>query len=499
MGVEYMERCSRGCPCVFCGDVGLDIRMHYPASEDVVHWCHKVRAKKGDHVIGRDGREYYCISESKETEEATMGEFSLYKPYLTDEEWKEKQRRINPDWKPGSKAGYKPAKTFRADELYRESARSEGELLPREARLLTARELDERYRAILNALVLEDWHRDTLLKDWKNPVNDVSRLLKDFPIRSLPPTDRERFSESGKKIRYKNPTRKSLVTHLYDRFGGALAGTPGLYERDGEIWASKPQRERWTIAAQKGGILFPCYDKDGLIYRLRLKIDNPDLVIKQGKDDPFEGGYGYFSWQLDSLGNQKCFFVPDEGGWKARREVDESLARGKSRGKYVNFSSFHEQLVDGKVQNSMLGGSQSGSPYGLYRLDDCPLDDLAILTEGEKKAMVSCAICGCAAVSIPGVSSFNVIFKSEEDGKSLFEKLREDGVETFVLCYDADKDSNESVLKAEQKFAEALKARGANVMIGSWSSKYDKGLDDLLILGVRPTLREYVGSEESES
>lgn len=486
----YMERCSRGNPCVFCGDVGLDIRMHYPASEDVVHWCHKVRANKGDHVIGRDGIEYLCVAASKETGEATMGEFSLYKEFLSEEAWKEKQRRLNPEWQEaGFRAGKKPAKMFQAKDIVKVS-RQQGQLLPREAKPLEARELDARYRALLDSLVLEEWHRQTLLKDWKSSVNDVSYLLDRYPIRSLPPTDRERFSEEGKKTTFKNPTRKFIMGDLYDRFQGVLAGTPGLYERDGEVWLTKPERERWTIASTKGGILFPCYDKDGNIYRLRLKVDKPDLVIKESAgDEPFEGSYGYFSWQPKD-GNMHCYFVPDGAKWQDRKEVDESMARGKARGKYINFSSFHEQLYDGIVQNSMRNGSQSGSPYSLYRLSGAD-ESLVILTEGEKKAMVSSALCRCAAVSIPGVSSFNVIFRQESDGKSLFEKLLDEGAETFVLCYDADKESNESVLKSEQKFAEELKKRGASVMIGSWSNKYDKGLDDLLILGVRPTVRPY--------
>ena len=105
--------------------------------------------------------------------------------------------------------------------------------------------------------------------------------------------------------------------------------------------------------------------------------------------------------------------------------------------------------------------------------------------------MVAAECMGCRAVSIPGVSSFNVIFRKEGDGKSLFEKLEETGAELFVLCYDADKETNDSVLMNERKFAEALREHGAQVYVANWSSKYDKGLDDLLILGVRPIITPF--------
>ena len=493
----YKERCSRGNPCVFCGDVGLDMRVHYPESDEIVHWCHKVRAgKKGDVVVGRDGREYVCITPEKETTYSTMGTFSLYKLKLSLEEWKEKQRRTNPNWTEGGRPAMRPARVFKAEDLYAGSAREEG-LLPGEAEVLSPKELDARYRKLLSMLTLEDWHRNSLLKDWQGGVTDVSRLLDKYPIRSLPPADDVRFSELGRKVKYKNPSRKELMGKLFDAFSGGLAGTPGLYERSGERWDARPVRDRWTIATRNGGIIFPTFDKDGLIYRIRLKIDHPDLYVKEKYGDaPYRGGYGYFTWQMAEDG-LRCYFVRDGSRFEDRVEVPEGDARGKASGKYINFSSFLDREVDGKVVNHYLNGCQSGSPYGLYGTD-MPNKNLVILTEGEKKAMVSSECCGCRAVSIPGVSSFNVIFREEGNGKSLYDALLESGAQTFLLCYDADKDHNADVLKNEGKFAQALYERGAQVMIGSWSSKYDKGLDDLLLLGVRPTCRPYVPQDSEE-
>ena len=406
------------------------------------------------------------------------------------DEWKAKQERVNPNWKSGSRHAGDHAGTYAA----RNAADllpvgGEYEILPGEAKPLSHKELHERYSAMLDKLVLEKWHREALLKDWAGDVNDVSDLLKKYPIRSLPPADVVRFSDRGRVVYYKNPPRKQLMAELYSRFGGKLAGTPGLYERNNDTWRAKPEPERWTIATRQGGILFPTFDKDGYIYRLRLKVDLPDLVIKEGRDAPYRGSYGYFTWQMAQDG-LRCYFVPVGTKFEDRIEVPEKDAYGKARAKYVNFSSLLERDQDGVTINAWKNGSRSGSPYSLYGVD-CVDESLVILTEGEKKAMVASRVCGVRAVSIPGVNNFNVIFQPEEDGESLYERLVATGAVNFLLCYDADKDTNESVQKCEQKFAEALVARNAKVFIGDWSSQYDKGLDDLLLLGLRPMAKPF--------
>ena len=48
--MSALERTSRGAPCIFCGDVGYDMRVHYQEGtvDEVVHYCHKTKATKGD-------------------------------------------------------------------------------------------------------------------------------------------------------------------------------------------------------------------------------------------------------------------------------------------------------------------------------------------------------------------------------------------------------------------------------------------------------------------
>ena len=59
----------------------------------------------------------------------------------------------------------------------------------------------------------------------------------------------------------------------------------------------------------------------------------------------------------------------------------------------------------------------------------------------------------------------------------------------FILCYDADKEENDRVLHAETAFVEELKKNNVIPLIGEWKGKFDKGLDDILIMGLDITVR----------
>ena len=473
----FMERTSRSVPCVFCGDVGYDIRLHYPETEDVVHWCHKTQAEKGD-IISVGGKQYICTATDHRPEGKGMGKFNLFKEYLSKEEWMAKQERINPDWKPSypAGAGNRPRVIPKTVAL---KTPKPGELAEGEVKPLSNKQLDKIHRVLLSMLVLEKKHEADLLNEWKSPLHDVSHLIEDFKIRSLPPPDKSRFKSS---YRYQNPLRKSIISKLYDTFGD-LRGVPGLYMRTGTNWDNKPEKERWTFAFSREGVLYPCYDANGYIYRLRIKDEYPDREIKPGKQEPFKGMYGYFTHYYDFEGFLRCRFVPKD---KSQKSIDVGLSEvyGKPRGKYKTLSSVNTELVYGdRIVNKLFCGCKSGSPYSLYTR---PGDNFTVVfgPEGEKKAMVANAVKHVPGVSIPGVTNFSVIFVPDESGVSLIDYLISKGMKYFVIGYDADKDENEQVAESEQEFAQELKKRGVIPMVAAWRHDFDKGLDDILLKGL---------------
>ena len=482
------ERTSRGAPCIFCGDVGYDMRVHYQdgVEEEVVHYCHKTNAAKGD-IINVGTEQYICIAAGKVL--PVVGSFDLWKKYLSKEEWKSRQKKSNQD-----------CHYSRTSQNVRDLTNSatKQNLIPGEVTTRSAKEQHAFNMYLAQLLTLEDKHKDSFRKEWESSThpNLFQTLLKMYPIRSFPPPDKARYAN---KECFKNPTRKELIHKLHHRFGD-LTGYPFIYVRSGEYWDKQPIEHRYSFSCGEG-VLFPCFDKDGYLYRFRIKNDYPDLKTKEGLHQSFQGRYGRFHHCYDKDGYHCWSFKEQDAtdytyvyGPSSNHTLSLNgkmlpIVGGKPEGKYTNISSVYEKrLSDGKVVNAFLNGCRSGSPYSLYYRDGEPFT-VVIGTEGEKKSMVANYIKKCPLVCVPGVSSFSVVFDKDEEGVSLIDFLKAKGMKYFILCYDADKEDNERVLNAEASFVEALKKHGVIPLIGEWQGKFNKGLDDILLMGLDITVR----------
>lgn len=478
------ERTTRSAPCIFCGDVGYDMRMYYPEDDQVVHWCHKTHASRGD-IISVDGQDYYCKCADKQIE---IGSFDLFVPYLSKEEWRQKRKMLYPGWK---QQNHRSRCTVFPQASAQCQPSQEPELLEGEEHVLSNAELDKIYRAFLSMLTLEEKHKEQLLKEWQGAVHDVSSLLTSWPIRSLPPIDKARFANGET---FKNPTRKSIIAKLLRLFP-TLKGVPGFYMRSGSYWSSRPEEERWTFLPLEG-IIFPCFDKNGMLYRIRIKDDYPAMQIKRNLHEPYNGQYGNFSHSYDKEGRHIWTFHPEAGAKGTPSEPilvygpginriglkAGELPPGKPTGKYKNFSSFRESWNGAHAVNSLEGGSRSGSPYSIYTK---PGDSFAVVigTEGEKKGLVANQLKNMPAVTLPGVWCYEQLFV-KKNGSSVIDFLKEKGMKAFLLCYDADKNENKDVKRAENSFIKKLADAGVDVLIGQWPYKFNKGLDDILLMGL---------------
>lgn len=226
-------------------------------------------------------------------------------------------------------------------------------------------------------------------------------------------------------------SRRKITSYLLQRFD-SLVGVPGFY-RDTD--------NAWTFYG-KSGLLIPSYDINGNIYRLRLRLDHPET----GND-------------------------------------------GKPRNKYKNFSSYYETKDEhGILMNAFTDGCRAGSPLGLYynpKTDD-PL--ICYITEGEKKSILANWILHCPVISIPGVNSFSKLLDKSYNGLNMIDFLKQLNCSHIVIAYDADKYINDCVLKCENQLIELLTKNGFNISIAYWNPGFGKGLDDILAIGVRPTL-----------
>lgn len=274
------------------------------------------------------------------------------------------------------------------------------------------------YNRLLDLLVLEEEDYLYLLSEgW------TDELIKKHKVKSFPVDDYTRFKNQG-CIHSKNPWRVSLGKTLSAEFD-SLCGIPGAYRN---------QKGNWTFAPA-AGILFPLYDENGDIYRLRVRVKN----VKEG-------------------------------------------------GKYRNFSSYRvdkKAEEQGFLMNLFADGCRAGNHLGFYM--NRAVDDmyLAYITEGEKKGILGNSILKNPFISVPGVNSFEKLTEGSQGNRPV-DVLKKMGIQIFVIAFDADKNTNSAVLSYEKKTIEMLKNEGFQIGIAYWDMVQGKGIDDLLANGYRP-------------
>lgn len=283
--------------------------------------------------------------------------------------------------------------------------------------------LDRIYHSFLHLLPLSAKHYRKLKSDgWSDS------LIKRSLIRSI---NFKRSYDESKKYYTDSFERFRITSTLVNEYG-PLDGVPGFYLNDAN---------KWTFVGRQG-MLIPIYDLHGNLYRLRLRLDKP--------------------------------------------EVDEN---GKEKNKYKNFSSFHsEDDGFGVLKNTYNHGCRAGSCIGLYYNPNLDSSDMCYITEGEKKAILTNDYLRYPVISLPGTGTYNKLYDLY-DGINAINFLKSIGCDTTVVAYDADKIYNQQVLRYEQKLVQLLLGEGFSVYIASWNAGFGKGIDDILPLGILPTLK----------
>lgn len=252
----------------------------------------------------------------------------------------------------------------------------------------------------------------------------TEELIKANHIVSFPEEDYVRF-QNRDKIHSRQLWRKTLAEKLVEKYGD-LTGVPGAYINAKGIW---------TFTG-KPGILFPLYDEHGYIYRLRVRLDNP---------------------------------IP-------------------GKGKYRNFSSWYEDeeaATQGFLKNKFAHGCQADNHLGFYI--NSARDDMyiAYITEGEKKGIIGEYLLKAPVISVPGVNSYSKLLVGDIGFRPI-DALARMGIKMFIIAFDADKHTNEKVMKSQWDTVNSLKKEGFAIGLAEWDASLGKGLDDLLVGGCKP-------------
>lgn len=378
-------------PCPICGKPDW-CSIQFVEGGEKLYYCRRVLC--GDNIISSlNGNTYIFIKHAKDGS-------SLYKSeqaYLASKkQWAKNRQEV---------VTSHPSKRTSAETLNREEL-----ITP-----LENEKLNIIYRSFLKKLYLQKNHvRYFLHQGW-----DKSLIVNSM-VRSIP------LSRSNGCT---NITREKVTKALIKEFG-SLKGVPGFYEKESGVWT--------FTGAQ--GIFLPLFDHKRNLYRLRIRLDHP--------------------------------------------EIDQN---GKEKNKYNNFSSYHEIITpDNIIKNSYHNGCRSGSHIGLY--ENPYRDDYTVcyITEGEKKAIFANYVLRHPIISVPGVNSFNKIFETFGTNYNVLDYLSAKGARIFVIAYDSDKYINEAVLFYEQKLVELLISHNFQIALAYWNPGFGKGLDDILAMDVRP-------------
>lgn len=465
---------SRGNPCPICGKP--DMCFYSDRGPDgILRICGRMDMPE---TTGVNGRRYKRIKSSGRSG------INTYASYVDAEEDFIRQESARKKWCEEHGYRFRPKSEALMPEIdrYRDSMeeyaawRRQEETEPLDNGIL-----DVLYREWLSSMILAPAHKDRLMLEWACKPEMAEGIFKSHMIRTMPPEDGQRSMYARYwRGRTGGPSREMLVrniTQAADRIGlPSLQGIPGLYrdEKTGE----------WQICA-RSGIVFPVYDMDGHICRLRIGVDAPSI---RGEYRGREGIFFFHgeTWFFSAEGG-KGTAVWREGGEKLISLNRKGVPPGKPMGKYVNLSSYKEIRDEETktIKNRYCLGTRSGSQVSVYR-PNCPKPGVAWITEGEKKAMVICQLLNVTVICLPGTKTFGKIF---DGGQGVFARLLHEGTANFVIAYDADKEKNEMVKKDESALAMRLLGGGARVFIADWNIQFGKGLDDALLNDVMPILK----------
>ena len=465
-GSGNSQNCSFNNPCPICGKPDWCNIVTFP-NGNTLSYCQRVKGNKGD-VISVGGRIYRC---SKETDSG----FTVWQPYEQYEAYIETLK--------GSKSTGKPQRIIPVTETtnWVNDLPTEGvaETLPPE-------KLDIFYRSFLDLLVLESKHEQKLRSEWDESPGMFEKITTTFPIKTLPQEDRLRFS-SPEKSSLKSLSRKKIMEQLVAKCGEPK-GVPGFYQRKDGAWTFSP------IC----GIIFPVFDTKGRIIRIRINVDYPTV---KGELDGVSGRFNYglvneqVGWFFTADGSKEPHLVWQFGRADNKISLNKKgYPSGKPSAKYMNFSSC--KLIQATDENGNVtakvnrynNGCESGSFCSVYTKEgDDPT--WVYITEGEKKGIVANQYLNVPVVSVPGVNSVSKLFEKEPGCEnSMMDSLREKGCRGVVLVFDADKAVNEAVLHHEQKAVAMFKERNIHIALGEWNPAWGKGLDDVLLTGVKPAI-----------
>ncbi|MCM3441356.1 DUF3854 domain-containing protein (plasmid) [Metabacillus halosaccharovorans] len=333
--------------------------------------------------------------------------------------------------------------------------------------------LDMAFRALLNCLELSGEHYKHLSSPARGLTDEQIRLRE---YRSFP------------KQPWKVAKEMQNILRTSD-----LSGIPGFYLAEGKYG------QFWSISGSEG-ILIPFRNVKNQIVGFQYRIENPPNEVKiqerkQGiqanvikQPNLVQVSYeGEVLWEreLELEKNETVMYDCEIVGWVKLRRGNRffwlsSAKKNKGTGAGAGYHSplpVHVSIPSSKLKNWDVGHTLCASRVWLGEgglKGDISVDLIEKLYYTEELENI-----GTTFLSLPGVNAWRLALPI----------LKEMNVDQVNICFDADAVNNVYVRQHLFDCAKQLKLDGYKVHIVLWNSSL-KGIDDLLISGAIPSIRE---------
>lgn len=325
--------------------------------------------------------------------------------------------------------------------------------------------LHDSYMKLIENINLEEYHVE-MLKNDRKLTSDYVKIngYRTFPKNQLH-WEMEALISMWEEI-FPNQTWK---------------GIPGFHtlNRDSDIIA---------FGGNFSGMMIPYKDHKGYIQGFQIRNDEIVNTITIKTEN--------ISGQITKQPNLVKLFDEEECIYEGFVDIGKDICIDIN-GRQIDFKINSGQKYFWISSANKENGTGSGQPFHVSlpikkqitrKIGECIQEKSVWITEGALKGDIACqqiekcygdeelADVGDTVISVAGVGAW----------KPLLPVLKEMGVFTVNLAFDADAISNHKVGSQLKNFAIALKQEGIKVRIAMWDEKLAKGIDDLLLLNQVP-------------
>ena len=331
---------------------------------------------------------------------------------------------------------------------------------------------------------------------------DILKVSKSHPCPICKKTDWCGYSKDGKfsicmRTENEHPSKNGGWIHLLEHSNSVSQQTSSLIDTISYQAHSKAENKTLHKVYNKLLDLLPLSSEHSEHLKEERGLSEEQIKRQGYRTLPDKHRYKYALTLVDMFGIQLMSTVP--GFMVSENETNNYPTFAGNSGLLIPIKDVKRQIAGFQVRidnpenpkdryrwfssSERLNGTGSGSPAHIaYPLE---IKNQAVwITEGALKANIAADKLGNIVIGIPGVANWRA--------SDVIEILKELSPSMIIISYDADSSINPIVKTHQENLALACKEAGYKVQIATWPIDLGKGIDDLLVKGHKPEIKEWV-------